>query len=90
MASFAGQTKVLRCRYDTKRIRMAFATTPALDADDVVTFTQDSQFDGLEDTPLQTAINILLPIGLVEVRLLLREQEGINPTIEMRILSGSG
>lgn len=66
---------------------MPLATAPALDADDVVAPAQNAELDGFADPPLEAAIDILLPIILAEVWLLLWEDEGIDPTIQMGILS---
>lgn len=66
---------------------MPFATAPALDADDIVTPAQDAELDGFANPPFEAAIHILLPIILAEVGLLLWEDEGIDTTIQMGILS---
>lgn len=60
---------------------MPLATTPALDADDVIAPAENAELDGFADPPLETAIDILLPIILAEVGLLLWEDEGIDTTI---------
>lgn len=65
---------------------MALATTPTLNADHILALGQNTQFDCLGDSPLETTIDVFLPIRLVEVGLLLREEEGVDSTIEMRIL----
>lgn len=66
---------------------MAFAAAPALNADDVVAFDQDAQLDGLGDTPLEAAVDVFLPVGLLEVGLLLGEEEGVDATVEVGVLS---
>jgi len=66
---------------------MAFATAPALDADDVVAFVQNAELDGLGDTPLEAAVDIFLPVGLLPVRLLLGEEEGVDAAVEVGVLS---
>jgi len=48
-------------------------TTPTLNTDDRVAFGEDVQLDAFLDTPLETVVDILLPVGLVEVRLALWE-----------------
>lgn len=66
---------------------MAFATAPALNADDLVALVEDVELEGFHDPPLETAIDILLPVGQFEVRLLLREQEWVDASVQMGILS---
>ena len=48
---------------------MTLSTTPSLNADDHVAFIQNAEVDGLLDTPFQTTVDVLLPIGFVEVGL---------------------
>ena len=69
---------------------MALSTTPALNTNNIVTLCKDSKFDGLGDTPLKATVDVHLPVLLVEVRLLLREEEGIYTTIQVRVLEASG
>lgn len=66
---------------------MPLATAPTLDADDVVATGQNAEIDGFANPPLETSIDILLPIILAEVGLFLWEDEGINTSIQMGILS---
>lgn len=68
---------------------MTLASTPALNADNVITFVQNAQLDRFEETPLETAVDIFLPISIGEVGLLLRVYEGIDTTVKVRILSRS-
>ena len=65
---------------------MAPATTPALNADHIVTPVQNAEFDCLSDPPLETSIDVFLPVRLVEIGLLLWEEKRVDATIEMRIL----
>lgn len=66
---------------------MPFAATPALDADDVITSAQDTELYSFANPPFKAAIHILLPIIPAEVGLLLWENEWIDTTIQMGILS---
>ena len=68
---------------------MTLSATPALDADHMVAFTQHAKVDGILDTPSKTSIYIFLPVGLIEVGLLFWEQEWIDTSIKMGILSKS-
>jgi len=69
---------------------MAFATAPALNADDVVAFVEDAQLDGLGNTPLEAAVDVFLPVGLLEVGLVLGEEEGVDAAVEVGVLSFEG
>jgi hypothetical protein len=61
-------------------------TPPALNTDDRVAFGEDVQLDAFLDTPLEAVVHILLPVGLVEVRLALWEQEWIDAAVEVGVL----
>lgn len=83
----AREAEVGFCLDDAKGIGVPLATAPALNADDVIPPAQNAEFNGFADPPLEAAIDILLPIILAEVGLLLWEDEGIDTTIQMGILS---
>ena len=80
------QTQILFCRDDTERICMAHAPAPTLNADNSIAFVQNAKLDGIDDAPLQAAINVFLPRCAIEVRFSLIEQEGVHATVEVRIL----
>lgn len=65
---------------------MPLTTSPSLDADDHFALLQDAEVDSLLNTPLQATVDILLPVGFIEVGLLLREEEWINTAVQVRIL----
>lgn len=65
---------------------MTLPTAPSLNTDHIVAFGQDAELDGLGDSPLETSVDVLLPIVLVEVGLGLFEEERIDAAIEVRIL----
>lgn len=65
---------------------MALATTPSLYADDMVALGQNPKLDRLQDAPFEAAIHVLLPICVFEIRLAIRKQEWIYPTVEVTIL----
>lgn len=69
---------------------MAHATLPALDADDVVATGKDTELDGVLDTELESAVNILLPDLDGEVRLGLGEDEGIDTTVKVGVAGSLG
>lgn len=77
------KAQILPRRYTANRVGVAFTTAPSLDTDDHVTLFQYAEVNGGLDAPLQTAINILLPVGFTEVGLLLGEEERIHPAIQM-------
>ena len=65
---------------------MAHTTAPALHAHHSIATVQDTKLHSIDDTPRQTAVDILLPWNLVEVWLLLWEPEWIDATVQMRVL----
>lgn len=68
---------------------MAHSTSPPLDADDAVALLHHSQLDGFSNTPLQALVNILLPVGAVEVWFTLWKAEWVHATVEMGISRGT-
>ena len=68
---------------------MAHTTPPALHADDGITLVENTELDRVHDAPLETAVNILLPWGLLEVGLLLGEEEGVDATVQVGVLQRS-
>lgn len=80
------QTEVLLGWDHTDRVGVAHTTAPALDTDDVVALVNNAELDTVGNTPLETAVDVLLPDLDVEVRLLLREEEWIDATIQVGIL----
>lgn len=69
---------------------MALASAPTLDTDNVVSLVDDTELDTVGDSPLETAVNVLLPDLDVEVGLVLGEEEGPDTTVEVRILRQTG
>ena len=65
---------------------MAHAASPALHAYDGVALVQHAELDGVHNTPCKTAVNVLLPRSFAEVGFRLREVEGIDTAVEMRVL----
>lgn len=65
---------------------MAHTAAPALDTDDVVTLVDDTELETVVDTPLEAAVDVLLPDLDVEVGLLLGEGEGPDATVQVRVL----
>jgi hypothetical protein len=62
--------------------------TPALDTDDGVALVEHTELDGIHNTPLETAVNILLPWLLLEIGLLLGEVEGVYTAVQVRVPRG--
>lgn len=65
---------------------MTLPTAPPLYTDHQVASIQDAEFDSLRDTPYQTSINILLPVGVFEVRFRFRIEERIDTAVQVRVL----
>jgi hypothetical protein len=61
------------------------ATTPALNTDNAVALLDNTKFDTVVDTPLETSVNVFLPDLDIEVGLCLGEIEGIDAPIQVRI-----
>lgn len=83
---FRVETKVLLSRNDTERVRVAHTTPPALNTDDWGALVQNAELDGVTDTPLEAAVDILLPRGGLEVGLGLGEVEGPDSAVQVSIL----
>ena len=80
------ETKIL-FRWDhTDGVGVAHTATPALNADDVIALVDDTEFDTVRNTPLETAVDIFLPALEVEVGLLLGEIEWPDTTVKVGIL----
>jgi hypothetical protein len=65
---------------------VALAATPALNANHSITCFENVELDGIQNTPLETLVNILLPWDFPKVWLLLREDEWVDTAIKMRVL----
>jgi len=65
---------------------VAHATPPALYTDNGLVLWQDTKLDRVLDTPLETTVDILLPRDGLEVGLVFGEVEGVDTTVEVRIL----
>lgn len=76
-----GEPEILISGDDAHGVRMTLAATPALDGDDLISFTEHPKANSLGDTPLQTGIDVLLPVYFVIVRLLPGIQEWIDTTV---------
>lgn len=75
---------------DAQGVGVAHATLPALDDDDGVAVGQDVELQSLLDGPLDAAVDVLLPVNLVEVGLLLVEEEGVDATVQVGEAGGGG
>ena len=69
---------------------MAHAAAPALDTHDRIALGEHAELDSLADAPLETLVDVLLPVDTAEVGLGLREEEGVDATVEVRVAGGSG
>ena len=65
---------------------MAHTSPPALYTDHGITLAQNTELDSVHDAPLEATVDILLPWGTLEVRLVLREVEGVYTTVQVRVL----
>lgn len=71
-------------------VGVAHTTLPALDDDDGVALSQSAKLDSVSDSPLDTLVNIFLPVDSLKVGLLLRIQERINATVQVAESRGGG
>jgi hypothetical protein len=65
---------------------VAHASSPALHADDWRTLLENTELDGVHDSPLQATINVLLPWLGLEVGLVFREVEWIYAAVQVGVL----
>lgn len=68
---------------------MAHTSPPALHTDNGIALAQNTELDSVHDAPLETAVDVFLPRGGLEVGLLLREEEGVYTTVQVRVLQRS-
>jgi hypothetical protein len=80
------KTKILLGGDDAEGVGVAHSASPALHTDDGVTLAENTKLDGVHDTPLQTAVNVLLPWLGLEVWLLFGEVEGVNAAVQVGVL----
>ena len=71
---------------DTDGVGVAHSSSPSLNADNGVTAGDNLKAKTLGNTPLEAAVDIFLPAGLVEIGLGLLEDEWIYTTIKVGIL----
>jgi hypothetical protein len=65
---------------------VAHSAAPALYTHHTVTLADNTQLDTVGNTPFQTTVDIFLPDLDVEIWFLLGEVEGIDTTVEVRVL----
>lgn len=75
---------------NTQGVGVAHAALPALDDNHCVVVGEDVELQRLGDTPLDTSIDILLPVNLGEVGLVLGEVEGIYATVQVSVPGSRG
>ena len=83
------QAKILLRRHNAERVGVAHSASPALHADDGIALAENTELDCVHDAPLETAVDILLPWGLLEIGLLLGEEEGVDATVQVGVLQKS-
>lgn len=65
---------------------MAHTSSPALYANDWIALVENTELNGVHNSPLQTAVNILLPWFSLEVWLRLGEVKWIYAAVQVGIL----
>ena len=80
------ESEVLLSGDHTDSVSVAHTAAPALNTDDVVALVDNTELETVVDTPLEAAVDILLPDLDVEVGLLLGEVEGPDTTVQVGVL----
>lgn len=80
------KTQVFLGRNDAECVGVPHASPPALYTDDWIALAKHTKLDRVHDTPLEAAVNILLPWLGLEVWLLFGEIEWVNAAVQVRIL----
>ena len=57
-----------------------------MDTHNLVVFPQHAKLNGMLDAPFKAAIDVPLPVRFLEIRLLLRVEEWVDASVEVRIL----
>ena len=77
----------VRCSRDqTHGVCVTHTSSPALYTHNRLTMSENTEVHSILDTPLDTLVNILLPILCVEIGLLFGEVEGVDAAVEVRVL----
>lgn len=71
------------------RVCVTHTTLPSLNNDDSLTLGENVELECLSNTPLDAAINILLPVNLAEIWLLLGEVEWVDATVKVSVAGGA-
>jgi hypothetical protein len=72
---------------DTERVGVAHSAPPSLHTDDGIASVENLELQRLDDAPFESAVNVLLPRYFLEIWLFLVEDERVNATVQMRILT---
>lgn len=82
------EAQVLLRRNHADGVCVALAASPALDSNNAITFTQDSQLDPFVDPPLKALINVLLPVDTTKVWFRFGKVARIHSSIEVSVSRG--
>lgn len=74
----------------TDSVGVSHTSTPSLHTDDALALLEDSQADGVLNSPLETVVDILLPRRGVEVGLLLVVVEGVDAAVQVGVAGCAG
>lgn len=69
---------------------MSHTTSPSLHTDDCVALVEHAETDCVADSPLETAVDVFLPGGLIEVGLLFSVVEGVDAAVKVGVSGGAG
>jgi hypothetical protein len=85
-SSFHIKTEILGRLHKAKGIGVAHAAPPTLNTDDGIALGKHPELDRVHDTPLQAAVDVLLPGAGVEVGLGFVKVEGVHSAVQVGIL----
>ena len=86
-SSDVSKSQSLRSRHNTERIRVSHTTLPSLNTDHVIAVGEDTEGFGFGDTPLETLVDVFLPVCFGEVRFSFGEEKGVDAAVKMGVLS---
>lgn len=79
------QSKIFLGGHNSESVGVTHASSPALNTDDGIALVENTELDGIHDTPLETTIDVFLPRGRLEVGLGLWEVEGVHASVEVGV-----
>jgi len=82
------KTQILPGRHNTNSVRVALPAPPSLNTNNHVILAQHAQIDRALDPPLQTPIDVFLPINAFVIGFLLWEEERVDAPVKVGVTRG--